>query len=226
MSKYTITFKELIDTGLYTKDEIKESFTSYNLSDYLTKEEINVINTRGTWSKEKLAEKIFNHYYMEEIGFQTFERFKHEAKVLMAELMERKLPEIYSLSLKYDPLVNVDYTEEFVRNMDVSSQSNSKSNLNSDGLVLNSDTPQGRTTKAEILSGEYVSSTSGSETSSNSTDSSTGVSNTDEDYTKRIKGNSGVSATAQSLLKQYRDYIVTVDRNIIKELNVLFMALF
>lgn len=214
MSKYTVTFKELIDTGLYTEEEIKSSFSSYNLSDYLTQEEIEKIEERGTWSKEKLANKIFNHYYMEEIGFQTFERFKHEAKVLMEELMERKLPEIYSLSLKYDPLVNVDFKEEFVRNVKAEGESTG------DGLVLNSDTPQGRTTKTEILSGEYVSSTSGNETSSKDKTES------DETYTKTTKGNSGVSATAQALLKQYRDYIITVDKDIIKEVNILFMGLF
>lgn len=226
MSKYTITFKELIDGGYYTESEIKEAFTSYELSDYLTDEEISKITNRGTWSKEKLANKIFNHYYMEEIGFQTFERFKHEAKVLMSEIMEQKLPQIYSLSLKYDPLVNVDYSEEFIRNLDVTSQSINQSNINADGIVLNSDTPQGRTTKNEILSGNYVSSTSGNETTTTENDTSNGVSNTDENYIKKIKGNSGVSATAQALLKQYRDYIITVDKDIIKEVNILFMGLF
>lgn len=214
MSKYTITFKELIESGFYTEEEIKSSFSSYNLSDYLTQDEIDKIEERGTWSKDKLANKIFNHYYMEEIGFQTFERFKHEAKVLMEELMERKLPEIYSLSLEYDPLVNVDYTEEFIRNIKAEGESTG------DGLVLNSDTPQGRTSKTEILSGEFVSSTSGNETSSKDKTES------DETYKKTTKGNSGVSATAQALLKQYRDYIITVDKDIIKEVNILFMGLF
>lgn len=214
MSKYTITFKELIDLGIYTKEEIKESFKSYNLSDYLTAEEIEVINTRGTWDKDKLAEKIFNHYYLEEIGFQTYERFCFEAKELMDEIMEQKLPMIYSYSIKYDPLVNVDFTESFEREF------NNNDTASADGIVLNSDTPQGRVTKTDILAGNYASNTSGNETTSS------GSSEGSESYTKRTKGNSGISATAQALLKQYRDNIKAIDRDIIKEVNILFMGLF
>lgn len=214
MSKYTITFQELVEGGYYTEEEIKNTFKSYNLEDYLTADEINVINQRGTWNKEKLANKIYNHYYMEEIGFETYARFDLEAKELMEELMEKYLPMVYSYSIEYDPLVNVDFTESFER------QFANQDSATADGLVLNSDTPQGRVTKTDILAGNYASSTSGNETSS------TGNSEGSENYTKRTKGNSGISATAQALLKQYRDNIRAVDKDIIKDLNILFMSLF
>ena len=214
MSKYTITFQELVEGGYYTEDEIKNTFKSYNLEDYLTADEIDVINQRGTWNKEKLANKIYNHYYMEEIGFETYARFDLEAKELMEELMEKYLPMVYSYSIEYDPLVNVDFTESFER------QFANQDSATADGLVLNSDTPQGRVTKTDILAGNYASSTSGNETSS------TGNSEGSENYTKRTKGNSGISATAQALLKQYRDNIRAVDKDIIKDLNILFMSLF
>ena len=214
MSKYTITFKELIDLGIYTKEEIKNSFKSYNLSDYLTDDEIEVISERGTWDKDKLAEKIFNHYYLEEIGFQTYERFCFEAKELMEEIMEEKLPMIYSYSIEYDPLVNVDFSESFERYYA------NEDSASADGIVLNSDTPQGIVSKTDILAGNYASNTSGNETSSS------GSSNGSESYTKRTKGNSGISATAQALLKQYRDNIRAIDREIIKEIDILFMGLF
>lgn len=214
MSKYTITFQELVEGGYYTEDEIKNTFKSYNLEDYLTADEISVINQRGTWNKEKLANKIYNHYYMEEIGFETYARFDLEAKELMEELMEKYLPMVYSYSIEYDPLVNVDFTESFER------QFANQDSATADGLVLNSDTPQGRVTKTDILAGNYASSTSGNETSS------TGNSEGSENYTKRTKGNSGISATAQALLKQYRDNIRAVDKDIIKDLNILFMSLF
>ena len=214
MSKYTITFQELVEGGYYTEEEIKNTFKSYNLEDYLTADEIQVINQRGTWNKEKLANKIYNHYYMEEIGFETYARFDLEAKELMEELMEKYLPMVYSYSIEYDPLVNVDFTESFER------QFANQDSASADGLVLNSDTPQGRVTKTDILAGNYASSTSGNETSS------TGNSEGSENYTKRTKGNSGISATAQALLKQYRDNIRAVDTDIIKDLNILFMSLF
>lgn len=214
MSKYTITFEELIELGWATEEDIKSCFTSYELSDYLTQEEIEVINTRGTWDKYKLANKIFNHYYMREIGFQTFARFKLEAKEKMEEIMEAKLHDIYSFAIKYDPLVNVDFTEEFERQIE------SEDTATADGLVLNSDTPQGRVQKSDILAGNYASSTSGNESSSS------GNSSSNENYIKKTKGNSGISATAQALLKQYRDNVRAIDKEIINELNILFMGLF
>ena len=238
MSKYTIELRHLFDSSytpsLYTRDEVENWFKDYDLRDYLTQEEIDVINSRGVWNKNKLARKIVDHYYMREIGFETPTLFKHYAKVTMQEIMEKYLPLIYSASIKYDPLVNVDYKEEFSRNIDNTTEStstgNNESSSNSSGLSVNSDTPQGQISKASILNGSYASSTSATEneildTTSTETTSS-GNGNTQEDYTKHVKGNSGVSATAQKMIEQYRDNIVTIDKDIIKELNTLFMGLY
>ena len=52
------------------------------------------------------------------------------------------------------------------------------------------------------------------------------LTNTQEEYLKRVRGNSGVSATAQKMVLQYRENIIAIDRKIIKELNRLFMGLY
>lgn len=243
MSKYTIELREIFtpirfNPPLYTRDEVENWFKDYNLTDYLTNEQINVINTANIWNKDKLAKKIVNHYFMREIGFETIALFKHYAKTTMDEIMEKYLPLIYSASIKYDPLVNVDYTETFKRtaetegNVDNTGSSNSNSTNTSSSLGINSDTPQGQVSKETILEGKYATSTTGSENESNITDetntssNSESNSNTTENYTKNIKGNSGVSATAQKMIEQYRDNIITIDKNIIDELNILFMGLF
>ena len=212
MAIYSITLRELVET--YGKKEVKKWFTNYDLNDYLTGEEIAVIAKRGTWSKDKLAEKIIDHYYMEEIGFETPALFKHQVKVAMQEIMEEKLPLIYSASIKYDPLVNVDYTETYERN------SSGNSTSSSDGLNIHSDTPQGRVNKSEVLSGTYATTTDGNELSDKTYTSGR------EDYTKKIKGNSGVSATAQKMVQQYRENIIMIDRDIINNLASLFMAIY
>lgn len=49
---------------------------------------------------------------------------------------------------------------------------------------------------------------------------------TEESYTKTIHGNSGVSATAQKMIEQYRDNIRAIDREIITKLEPLFMGLY
>ena len=214
MSKYTTNFKTLIQMEIVTRDYIEEIFKDYELTDYLTPEEVQVITTRGTWSKDKLARKIVDHYYFKDIGFETIGMFKHYAKIQMQEIMESKLPLIYSAAIKYDPLVNVDYTETLSRNV------TSEQSSNGSGLVINSDTPQTNINKNNLLNGSYAS------TASATDQEASGNNTTDEDYTKTIKGNSGVSATAQKMVEQYRDNIRAIDYEIIKELNDLFMGLF
>ena len=218
MSRYTTNFRNVINFGLYTRAEIENIFKDYELSDYLTEDEIEVIQTRGTWSKDKLAKKIVDHYFFKEIGFETIAMFKHYAKVQMQEIMESKLPLIYSASIEYDPLVNVDYTESFNRNLGTS-QSNSSSGS---GVVISSDTPQTNITKANILAGNYASNASASE----QTASGSATTQTGENYSKRVTGNSGVSATAQKMIEQYRQNIRAIDYEIIRELDDLFMGLF
>lgn len=243
MAKYTVELRELFDPikftpTLFTRESVEEWFKDYELTDYLTPEQINVINEFGIWSKDKLARKIVDHYYMREIGFETVGLFKHYAKVTMQEIMEKYLPLIYSSSIKYDPLVNVDYTETFQREAEninettSTGNSTSNSNSNSSGLTVSSDTPQGQINKTAILQGEYASSTSANDTDSTITDNtdttstSNATGNTNENYTKRVKGNSGVSATAQKMVEQYRQNIIAIDSQIIKELGILFMGLY
>lgn len=208
MAIFTFSLRELCET--FGEDEVKSWFMQYNLHDYLTQEEIDKIQERGTWSQERLAQKIIDHYYMYESGLETPAGFKNEAKVAMQEIMEEKLPLIYSASIKYDPLVNVDFTETYA------GTTQGQSSNSGDGTTLSSDTPQGRVSKNAILGGEYVTSTSGNEY--------TGKAKTDEsqNYVKTTKGNSGVSATAQAMIKQYRENIVMIDRDIINDLARIF----
>jgi hypothetical protein len=88
---------------------------------------------------------------MREIGYETIGLFKHYAKVYMQEIMERYLPLIYSNSIKYNPLINVDYQEEFTRNISGSGESESTSNNSASGLSVSSDTPQGQISKENIM---------------------------------------------------------------------------
>ena len=234
MSKYTMELRELFtpikfNPPIYTKEQVENIFKDYELSDYLTSEQIEVIE-RATWSKDKLAKKIVNHYYMREIGQETIGLFIHYAKVTMNELMEEYLPLIYSASINYDPLINVDYTESFTRNTNVDNTGRSVSNStnSSSSLGVNSDTPQGQISKSAILGGSYAASTSATETDAqidNTTNTVSG-SESEEEYTKRVIGNSGVSATAQKMIEQYRNNIRAIDREIIEKLEPLFMGLY
>ena len=220
MSRYTVELRDIVENT--SREEVEAFFTDYKLEDYLTPQEIAVIEERGTWSKERLAQKIVDHYYMREIGLETVGLFKLKAKVAMQEIMEEKLPLIYSAAIKYDPLVNVDYTEE----IDSASSSNQtgKSKGTSSGLNVNSDTPQGQISKTSILNGSYASSTGANESESVSEDISNA--NGSQSSVKHVKGNSGISATAQKMVQQYRENIIMIDRDIIKDLASLFMGIY
>lgn len=191
---------------IYGEETVKDWFMDYDLEDYLTPDQIQTIETAGLWTKEKLANKIINHFYMREIGLETPALFKLKLKSMLDEIMEEYLPVIYSTAIKYDPLVNVDYTETYT-----GSDTNS-----GDSLSVQSDTPQGQISKTEILAGKYASSTGASEASNTS----------NQNYTKNVKGNSGVSATAQRMIMQYRENIRTTTKDIIEKLEPLFMGIY
>lgn len=240
-NNYTMTLYEIIN-NFYTRSEVEGWFKDYELSDYLTEEQILSITEHGVWSKDKLAKKIVDHFLMEQIGFETMGLFKHQAKVKMQELMEEKLPLIYSSSIEYDPLVNVDFTETFERTIEsdgtlaqrTDGGSTSQSTNTGSGLNISSDTPMTNVTKENILAGNYASGTNANEQTSTINDSTTTGSSTSgnssndtsEEYSKRVKGNSGVSATAQKMVEQYRQNIIAIDREIIDDLNSLFMCIY
>ena len=208
MSKYTIELGKVIE--FEGRDNVKSWFMDYELTDYLTPDEIAIIEQRGTWSKDKLADLILDHYCMHEIGLETVGLFAHQAKVLMKELMEEKLPLIYSASIKYDPMINVDFVEEY--------ESENTSESKSDGLSVQSDTPQGQINKEAILNGDYASNTGATE----GTNDSKGT----QKYKRTQKGNSGSLTTAQALVRDYRKNIIMINRDIIDDLSSLFMQIY
>lgn len=224
MAKYTFDLRELIST--FGEDEVKSWFMNYELTDFLTPEEVAVITSRSTWSKEQLADRIVNHFMLREIGEEAPGSFILMAKDLMNEIMETYAPLIYSASIKYDPLVNIDVTEAYDRSTDNQSKATSSSSSEGSGLSVNSDTPQGQISKSAILGGSYASSTSANESENKVNDQTNTTGSGNEHYTKTTRGNSGVSATAQKMIEQYRDNIRALNTEIVYRLEPLFMAIY
>lgn len=232
MASYTMELRKVIE--YYGRDEVENWFKDYELSHYLTPEQIAQIEKFNVWSKSRLASKIVDHYFMREIGFETPALFKHYAKVTMQEIMERYLLKIYSKFLEYDPLSNVDYTEEYTREIigenTNTGKSTSNSNQNAEGLNIINNTPQKRITKQDLETGAYSSQVNQSETDTNITDTTNtqnnGTSNTIEKFTRHEEGDNGVIITNQRLVKEFREIIVAIDEEIIEELGSLFMAIY
>ena len=87
MSNYTVSLKRVSE--IYGTLEVISWFSSYNELDFITTTQLNVINTLGIFSKNKLANLIFEHYYMREIAYETPAEFKHFSKVKMNEIMRK-----------------------------------------------------------------------------------------------------------------------------------------
>lgn len=228
MATYTMELRKVIE--YYGREEVESWFSSYELSDFLTPEQIAQIQKYNVWTKEKLAKQIVDHYYMREIGFETPALFSHYAKVTMNELMGSYLLKIYTQFLEYDPLSSVDYTEEYTREIEGNSEgsSNSNSKNSAEGFNINQDTPQQKITKQKLESGIYASSTNQSETSSEIQDSTNteASSKTIEKYTHSMKGDNGVIVTNQYLVREFRELANNFNLEIINDLNKLFMGLY
>lgn len=222
MARYTIELRNVV--MIFGRETVENWFKDYDLSDYLTDAEIATITARGVFDKAKLAEQIVDHYWMHEIGYETPALFEHQTKVFMKELMEEKAPLIYSMSIAYDPLKNMNYTETYSGQNSNQATANSSSTTNGSGLTVNSDTPQGQISKSAILGGSYASSTGANESTNTVTDSTSNTGSGTDSHTKTISGNNGV--TSQKLIEDYRKNIIAINRDIIKAAGSLFMIVY
>ena len=231
MADYTMALKDLFTPNrcgfsYFTRAEVESWFMDYELSDFLTQEQIEKITAAGMWSKEKLASKIVDHYYMREIGYETPALFQHFAKIKMKEIMEYELPVVYSNSLEYDPLESVLFDITETRKIKGTGESSSESNSNGSGLSVASDTPQTNINKQDIWAGHYASQTNASESNTGVKGNTSTESETEEEFKHHEQGNKGVLDSYQKMLVDYRKSLVAVDREIIDQLDELFMGIY
>lgn len=232
MSRYTIELRYLIegnyDLGLKDYPIFDESY------------------------REQLNNKIIQHYYFREIGFETEALFKNRLNQKMNEIMPYYNQMYESSKLKIDPLSTIDLEEVFSRKSkttgegtsSTSGTGNNTNNFNSTdttdyGKISKfSDIAQAQTTPNEILNDKYLTSatvddgqdkntntgTNTSQTESTTSGTSTDERNLDEDTTLTRKGNNG-SASESELLNMYRETFLNIDMMIIDDLDELFLGI-
>ena len=232
MSRYTIELRYLIegnyDLGLKNYPIFDESY------------------------REQLNNKIIQHYYFREIGFETEALFKNRLNQKMNEIMPYYNQMYESSKLKIDPLSTIDLEEVFSRKSkttgegtsSTSGTGNNTNNFNSAdttnyGKISKfSDIAQAQTTPNEILNDKYLTSatvddgqdkntntgTNTSQTESTTSGTSTDERNLDEDTTLTRKGNNG-TASESELLNMYRETFLNIDMMIIDDLDELFLGI-
>lgn len=201
--------------------------------------------------RQKLNQKIINHYYFREIGFETVGLFRFYLKQTMNEIMPYYNQLYESALLEIDPLNTINFTETLTRtkigndtknfNEDTTVNSNGDSNSNSTKNTnfkdVESDTPQGMLSIGNI-EGELYASYARISKNEDTTNSTAHQETTDtqkrkndekinrednENYTRTEKGN---RESQSELLIKYRETFLNIDMQVINELNDLFMGLY
>ena len=236
---HTIILNDLLHTDF--KDEIENVLNEYPIFD----EEYRKI----------LNEKIINHYRFREIGFYSPDKFNYKLYVKLNEILpfynvmyKKLLKENFDIFNDYDPTETYDGTnDEIAETKSNDETSSTGSNSSTDEYKkgkretknLESDTPQGNTSIASILSGGYLSKfNQAEESSSQDTTTNTGSAeskstgigkvNSSRDgvtnYIRKVTGYQGRDNI--ELFNKYLKSLLNIDLLIIKELEELFFIFY
>lgn len=210
MSKYTTTIKSLIDNNFDFQ------MTSYPIFDE---------DYRST-----LNQKILNHYYISEIGFETAALFRFFLNTKLNEIMP-KYNTMYEAQVKLlsNIVGNVDLTETLTRTTSntTTSSSSTENKANNKGKSVYLDTPQGNTFKGDIDSTNYATNVTWADNNNTSkiSDLSEGKGNGTEDYIKKIVGNNGNKYNIE-IFNDIKNNLIDIDMLVINDLQELFMQIF
>lgn len=208
MAKYTITIKSLIDNNFDFK------MTTYPIFDE---------NYRSI-----LNNNILNHYYENEIGFETAPLFRFYLNQKLNEIMPY-YNELYKVQKELitnnELLNNVNITETFNSTSTGQSTSSSTNNGNSKNKNLYQDTPQGDIKDADIENYEYATNITLDKNETHNTINDNSNTNGTNNYIKTIIGNNGGKYKID-ILNDIKNKLMNIDLMIINELNDLFMQIF
>ena len=220
MSKYTVTLRQIIQSGF-----------DIGLKDYPIYNEEH---------RETLNNMIINHYFMSEIGQETPELFKIYLNNTMNEIMPRYNLMYKALDEYYEQqslLGNVDLTTtetiSGTNNQTNSGTDTVKNYINQSGKNIRMDTPQGELALQDIdAQTVYATEATISKAIANGDDNKTITehgaivdSTSTQIRTNHVHGNNG-GKYSLDIINQMNDSIYNVDAQIIKELQPLFFGLY
>ena len=175
--------------------------------------------------KKKFEQKFIDRYRFNEIGFETVARFKHYLKTSLNEIAPY-YKQLYESELRcndIDFMLNKDYTETFIKNIDSLSKSTETQNSNYNDLTNESNISDG-VSDVELTKGNLTSVT-GNENTSNVNGTGTSENTQNENYTLTGKGNIGITSSAE-LLSKWREVMINIDQMMLDDLADLFMAIY
>lgn len=193
--------------------------------------------------KRKFEQKFIDHYYFDEIGFETIGKFKHRLRTKLNEIMPyyKQLFETEVAAKDINFLLNKDLTETTSRALDKEDISNNVNNANStnnntsianegttfkESSLNNGNATLGMDRLTTINSNDTKMSNN-TNTTSNSESNYKGQTkgNEKETITLKSQGNIGITSSAE-LLQKWREVLINIDQLIINDCKDLFMGVF
>lgn len=212
MAKYTIELRSIAESNNLKVFDFDYSFYDNDL-------------------KPVFEDKFIQHYYIDEIGFETIGRFKQRLRAKLNEIMPRytQLYQTELASKDINFLLNKDLKETFIREVD------NTNNMTGDSLDKISGNDNTDYKESNLGNGNatlsFNSLTSINESNndfSNNKSSNSNVvnkGNEREETTLISQGNIGITSSAE-LLEKWRNTIINIDQQIINECRDLFMTIF
>lgn len=228
MAKYTLEIRDIVESLNVDLFDFDYEYYSDN------------------YAMQKRFENMFiTHYYFHEIGFETVERFKLnlQSRLNLNAPKYKQLWDSHLATKNIDFTVNKEYFETITRELETESESTSSSQNDSITDDTRKSVASGDSRSSHIADGvskarltdDYVTSVTGDTSSSQddatSKSNSSSSSNSDnkgkqfETMTTSGKGNIGTTSSAQ-LIKEWRDIMLNLDRQLIEDCADLFMQIY
>lgn len=224
MSKYTTTVRWLVEQYLTDIGKSKDKANWHYIYEKLGLNEFDMWGNTQYSSEEnrkRLCNKIIQHYWFREIGFETAAQFAWEMNRTMQEIMPYYNQMYESESLKINPLLS--FHEDTTNTSEWNQSNESETNNDDKSRNVYQDTPMGMLSNSGSPSVEnldYATNVTYDDSSTNEKVSS--ASNGTNDMVSVVEG----WRTNQSkLLQEYRKTFLNIDQDIIEDLETLFMGL-
>ena len=180
--------------------------------------------------KEEFERNFILYFFNREIAYETYGMFNVRLRAKLNTIMPYYIEMYNSTKLEFEPLVNVDYTKRTTGNIkhtgDVTVEGESTSTGSNTREDKFSDTPQDELT--DIREGKYLSAfdmvTDNGTNTDNSRSTDTRNLNDEHDLTETRKGKEGTASYA-SMLKEYRETLLNIDKMVFDELESLFLCI-
>ena len=234
MAKYTVELRFIVeqfldDKGLrHTEPNWQEIHQELGLSDYP------IFDENYRW---QLNRKIIRHFYVREIGFETFYLFRWYLHMKMHEIMPYYNQLYLSEKIKFDPLSTRDIEYREIWGIDNTRDTDSNWTSKVDSTGKNHDREIYQDTPMELLdepspnpveSLDYATTATYNDGDSQAKQNSSGDNTVDEtknEQGNRTKTEKGCDRPGAEMLMMYRDSFLNIDMMVINELETLFMGI-